>query len=180
MLRFTTWTMTCVALILCVIMFASASCSPYCVWQGLSVRAVRGVVYVVQREPEASRYTWAWDPNRPGRWENQIGIPPFTQYYLDGNGNGQRPIPQIFFPSAPRYEARLSGFRLMVPIWQPALAAVILSGVLWLFHRRRPPPGHCRKCRYNLHGLTSAVCPECGTPVPPLKTSAQEDTTRQR
>jgi hypothetical protein len=25
---------------------------------------------------------------------------------------------------------------------------------------------HCRRCGYNLHGNTSGVCPECGTPVP--------------
>jgi len=25
------------------------------------------------------------------------------------------------------------------------------------------PPGHCKKCGYNLIGNVSGVCPECGT-----------------
>ena len=29
-----------------------------------------------------------------------------------------------------------------------------------------PPPGHCRRCGYNLTGNESGVCPECATPVP--------------
>ncbi len=33
--------------------------------------------------------------------------------------------------------------------------------------RRRIPPGHCKKCTYNLTGNTSGVCPECGTPATP-------------
>jgi hypothetical protein len=31
--------------------------------------------------------------------------------------------------------------------------------------RRRPPPGHCRACGYNLKGNISGVCPECGEAV---------------
>lgn len=51
-----------------------------------------------------------------------------------------------------------------VPLWLPFLAAALPTGVLW--HRdRRPPPGHCQACGYNLTGNTSGVCPECGEPI---------------
>ena len=54
----------------------------------------------------------------------------------------------------------------MVPLtagWMPLLAAVVPTALT--FARRRIPPGHCRQCRYDLHGNTSGVCPECGTTI---------------
>ena len=36
---------------------------------------------------------------------------------------------------------------------------------LILERRPLPPPGHCRKCSYNLTANESGVCPECGTEV---------------
>lgn len=55
---------------------------------------------------------------------------------------------------------------LWIPVWLLiVLPAIPLS---WLLLRRRPiPPGHCRKCSYDLRGNVSGVCPECGTPCPP-------------
>jgi|GEM_PF-5553875 len=32
----------------------------------------------------------------------------------------------------------------------------------WLFFRRRRKKGHCVKCNYDLQGITTGVCPECG------------------
>jgi hypothetical protein len=49
-----------------------------------------------------------------------------------------------------------------VPIWLPFL--LFAAPTTWLWHRnRRVPPGHCRKCRYDLTGITTGICPECGT-----------------
>jgi len=31
-----------------------------------------------------------------------------------------------------------------------------------IFAGRHYPPGHCRRCGYNLHGNKSGRCPECG------------------
>jgi hypothetical protein len=39
--------------------------------------------------------------------------------------------------------------------------------IIWWPSRPGIPPGHCRKCGYNLTGNTSGRCPECGTSVPP-------------
>src|SRR5687768_14918702 len=47
-----------------------------------------------------------------------------------------------------------------------AFAATILP-VAWLARRiKRPQPGHCRACAYDLTGNVSGTCPECGTPTP--------------
>ncbi len=60
---------------------------------------------------------------------------------------------------------------LMLPLWLSMLLttipAIILQRIL-----RRPAPGHCPHCNYNLTGNQSGRCPECGkaipsTPIPP-------------
>jgi hypothetical protein len=47
------------------------------------------------------------------------------------------------------------------------LAITAILPTMWVIRRRRAiPQGHCPKCRYNLTGNTSGVCPECGTAIP--------------
>lgn len=59
------------------------------------------------------------------------------------------------------YSRAQSHHRLAVPLWAPAAVFVLAFGLL---HRldRRPKPGHCGSCGYNLTGNLSGVCPECG------------------
>src|SRR5262245_57686450 len=50
--------------------------------------------------------------------------------------------------------------------WATAVAAVLGAALLirgWRGRRVGTDP-HCRKCGYNLTGITSERCPECGTP----------------
>jgi hypothetical protein len=56
--------------------------------------------------------------------------------------------------------------RLMVPHWL-TLAALVGAIALTCLPRRRPLPGHCPHCGYNLTANTSGRCPECGTTCPP-------------
>ncbi len=61
---------------------------------------------------------------------------------------------------------------IMFPHW---FVAVLLGGTSLLMSRRlralrardrrRVPPGHCRRCGYDLTGNKSGVCPECGAAV---------------
>ncbi len=47
-----------------------------------------------------------------------------------------------------------------------AFGIALIVGIPFLVCRRKSPPGHCPKCRYNLTGNTSGTCPECGSLVP--------------
>jgi len=53
---------------------------------------------------------------------------------------------------------------LRIPYWALLIAAGIPLIVL-IAKLRQVPPGHCRKCRYDLTGNVSGVCPECGTEI---------------
>ena len=58
---------------------------------------------------------------------------------------------------------------IFLPLWLPLLVALTPIFIVSVRNRRRIPAGHCQKCRYDLTGNTSGVCPECGlrvTPVP--------------
>ena len=56
------------------------------------------------------------------------------------------------------------GTVLVIPLW--ALVLVLAIPTLWLWCRdRRPPPGFCQTCAYDLTGNESGVCPECGEAV---------------
>jgi hypothetical protein len=60
---------------------------------------------------------------------------------------------------------KASGFAgqcLVIPLWPILLSICVLTATLWWLDRRRIPPGHCRRCGYNLTGNVSGVCPECG------------------
>jgi hypothetical protein len=51
---------------------------------------------------------------------------------------------------------------IILPIWLVAggVFGYVMKRILGRMHRFKP--GHCRACGYNLRGLPSDVCPECG------------------
>jgi hypothetical protein len=53
----------------------------------------------------------------------------------------------------------------MIPLWIPFLIFAVPTGLLCWRDRHRIPPGHCRKCGYNLTGNVSGICPECGQEI---------------
>lgn len=50
--------------------------------------------------------------------------------------------------------------------WGAALSLTAMFGavglVLWMMLRPGPEAWRCLKCGYDIHGLESGVCPECG------------------
>lgn len=75
---------------------------------------------------------------------------------------------------APIWDNRPGASMLGMPLWIPFLLAAIPTAFLFWRDRRRIPSGHCLRCRYDLTGNTSGVCPECGTAISP--TSAGPET----
>lgn len=49
-----------------------------------------------------------------------------------------------------------------VPMWQILLVLLVAGGGAWRLSRRMLPAGHCSECGYDLQGLESGKCPECG------------------
>jgi hypothetical protein len=49
-----------------------------------------------------------------------------------------------------------------VPLWLPLLVIGTPTACMFWRRHRRIPPGHCRRCGYNLMGNVSGICPECG------------------
>jgi hypothetical protein len=86
-----------------------------------------------------------------------------------------RPMPMGFYwqpESRPHVKFELkfftiagSGWAMTVPMIVPLGLSAAAAAVFWWRERvehRRKMVGHCRKCGYDLQGLASAACPECG------------------
>lgn len=66
------------------------------------------------------------------------------------------------FPGLCRADRYPCGPVMGVKTWPVACIATLPLVVVLAAHRRFVPPGHCRKCRYDLRGLNGETCPECG------------------
>ena len=86
---------------------------------------------------------------------------------------GSLPFPSILW--LPNYEhvaktgppvpgPAISIYSLRLPLWIPFLAFGIPSYILWR-RNRKPAPGHCRTCGYDLTGNISGKCSECGKAI---------------
>ncbi len=58
-----------------------------------------------------------------------------------------------------------SGVQVFWSLWEPLVILAIVSVLLFWLDRKRPRPGHCQSCGYNLTGNVSGVCSECGEPT---------------
>jgi hypothetical protein len=63
--------------------------------------------------------------------------------------------------SLPLRQLTARGWIIRWPHCLTFAAIAIPTAIAWL-PRRRPRPGHCRRCGYDLTGTQSGRCPECG------------------
>lgn len=82
-------------------------------------------------------------------------------------------LPTLFADES--WRSRNLVFRL--PFWMPTLLTMWLTLRAWR-SARRPPPGFCAQCGYNLTGNTTGRCSECGTAVPPRTQSKSTETSQ--
>ncbi len=64
-------------------------------------------------------------------------------------------------PALPYWQFGYADRALAIPLYLLAAPFVISSTVMFV-RSRRALPGHCTKCGYDLAGLKSGTCPECG------------------
>jgi hypothetical protein len=67
------------------------------------------------------------------------------------------------YPTGGAWQSRNFRVEVVVPCWTLSLAFAVLPARWWVL-RRRPVPGCCPRCGYDLRA-TSDRCPECGTSI---------------
>jgi hypothetical protein len=109
-----------------------------------------GWAYWQDANPRYDEARWAWYWSVATTEASALGLT-----YLSG------PPPGSFYtPDTPNLRFRAA----LVPLWFLVVLAVIpLAWAALVRRRRRPPPGHCRSCGYDLTANASGRCPECGT-----------------
>lgn len=83
-------------------------------------------------------------------------------------GRHKATVTERLFTGHPEWTAPRGGLSILIPLWLPLLLTAIPTASLWWVDRRHPR-GHCQKCNYNLAGLTTAICPECGQGLEPRR-----------
>ncbi len=78
----------------------------------------------------------------------------------------QDPLRLANFFSWPLYETDEFMTFLVLPYWLLLSLIAVPTVLLFWLNRIRIPPGHCRKCGYDLTGNVTGKCPECGADVP--------------
>lgn len=89
-----------------------------------------------------------------------MGVPPYPNprgwFFNETNFN------HIFW--LPFIETNIPPIAIGMPLWIPFAVTVAIAFASWR-SLRALPPGHCRKCDYDLTGNVSGMCPECGEKV---------------
>ena len=127
-------------------------------WAGVGLCLVIGTSWVLGLSWKVRYYggMWGFELNHSliGGWTSTMSFP--KKWVVEAAAGRQQWWPQSVKLGP------VSG--IYVPLWMLLLAIAIPTAVLF-WRARRPLPGHCRKCGYDLTGNVSGVCPECGEAI---------------
>ena len=138
-------------------------------WGGLALTAIVATLWLGSRwwwlRVETSRLPPRWVEIRRGEVAYTHDTPLFI--VIDAS----RPYSFLRRNQFPGFEWKpawdVLGTRtgtIHVPLWVLLLAIASPTAFLW-YCARRPPPGHCQRCGYDLTGNVSGRCSECGAPT---------------
>jgi hypothetical protein len=117
---------------------------------GVLVGVTTGRLEIARSDGDLSRQGIAWAVNCP---EGMASI-------LIGPESWWRPT-----GSAARVTLGTTAISLRVtyvPLWPLLVLGLGAGGACWWRAGKRVKPGHCAACGYDLGGLSSGRCPECG------------------
>lgn len=101
--------------------------------------------------------------NMEVRWLRPTAMPWLRRSAPAGLRIGSAPRAFVF--SLPSFERRAWQWRVRVPLWLPLIVFGAGTYLVPRFWRSRCG-NLCRRCRYDLTGNVSGVCPECGSTLP--------------
>jgi hypothetical protein len=75
-----------------------------------------------------------------------------------------RPRLRLWAKPYDRFQTGLNqaGHRVAIALWVPLLLAAAPAALLWGRKRMRLGNGRCTNCGYDLQGIATGLCPECG------------------
>ncbi len=147
-LRIAKWTgSTLVLLILCTWILSVGYWAEYRTSDGNGFNIRDGLIELIHPMPPPDQETYV--------------VFPFTFWpgWRAGRNWGRRSI-GVRMPKRMRDDGQISQYRF--PLWIPFAACALPTAILWYHDRRRPGPGQCQTCGYDLTGNQSGNCPECG------------------
>jgi hypothetical protein len=156
-----------------------------CKWIGTALCALMAGALLLS-------YWWCidlgWMPSAPGKHAYQVSVcPGFVRIESTNKPMPQRgwhlalgPATEPLYPGmdvlpgsgsssrgvqTPTMSSSVISSYVTLPIWLLLLVSLIPTLLLWRRELRRPAPGFCRHCDYDLTGNTSGRCPECGLEI---------------
>lgn len=90
------------------------------------------------------------------QWKEEPAQPRTAPSTVSGFGSHGAIPPSWYMP--PLFQR---GY-IKLPLAYPSALLLVASAVAFKLGRRSHPQGHCANCGYNLAGIESQLCPECG------------------
>lgn len=143
---------------------AAAMVLSYWFWPAnFTVRANASLAWRTLVSPGELRIEW--EPAT--KWGAKPSVSRWTFDQRESRGsNGKKNQPPITWLPSFNFDTKAGSDPpyVSIPLWAPFVLSTLLTAITFYWFGK-PKPGQCRACRYDLAGLESEVCPECGTKI---------------